>query len=70
MAEVGMKEIWSLNVDTAELRLILKALGGRLKPEDLDEAKSLGNDLSRMRANVTKNKIQASDRLLHDVGEV
>jgi hypothetical protein len=67
MAEMGMKETWTINLDINELRLILKALGGRLKPEDLETANELGIELSRMRANVTKNKIQAADRLLQDI---
>jgi hypothetical protein len=67
MAEMGMKETWTINLDINELRLVLKALGSRLKPEDLETANELEIELSRMRANVAKNKIQAADRLLQDI---
>lgn len=34
-----------------EMLLVLKALGGRLKPEEAELAKSLGNRLTEQRAN-------------------
>lgn len=66
---IKLKNEWTLTVDTIELRLILKALGGRLKDDDAVAAKKLGDNLSMSRANATKHAMAEADKLLANLGE-
>lgn len=47
---VRLRAVWSFDVDAADTRLILAALGGRLKDDDVQAAKDLGDRLTRQRA--------------------
>lgn len=67
MSDIGIKSTWTMTLETEELRLVLKALGGRLKPEDQDAARELGNRLSVQRAKASKKQLAHADRLLADV---
>lgn len=50
MARLERSHIHTLNLNPEELRLILKALGGRLKQEEAEAAKLLGDELSKQKA--------------------
>lgn len=52
MASLGMNPRFTLQVDLDELRLILKALGGRLRDDDgsHEAAEALGDNLTLQRA--------------------
>lgn len=50
MADIEMDVKWRPVLSTAELLLILKALGERLKPEEVEQAKTLGDALTVMRS--------------------
>lgn len=67
MSDIGIKSTWAVALETEELRLVLKALGGRLKPEDVEPARELGDRLSMQRAQATKTQLAHADRLLADV---
>jgi len=65
MANITIRTSWLIDVDTPELRLILKALGGRLKSnQEVNEAKAFGDQLTEIRASVTKNAMSQADALL------
>jgi hypothetical protein len=49
MGQMTMHPEWAFTVNNAEMLLILKALGGRLRPEDIEVAKELGDVLTRNR---------------------
>jgi hypothetical protein len=66
MAQISMQTDWRLTLTTAELRLILKALGGRLKPE-VEPANALGDQLSRSRAHATTNAMHEADKLMQNL---
>ena len=61
MAEVNHESTWNLSLTTSELRLVLKALGGRLKPEDIISADELGDRLTLLRSNATQSLITAME---------
>lgn len=67
MASLSMRPDWTLVVTTPELRLILKALGGRLKPEDIETAEALGDHLTAMRAHITANTMHEVDKLMSNI---
>lgn len=64
MAEIKLGQVWDIRLSTAEFRLVLKALGGRLKEEDIEEAKSFGDHMSRMRAHSLKDAAKNVDNVL------
>jgi hypothetical protein len=51
MHKVEMDVDWVFRLKGHEARLILSALGGRLRPEQREEAKRLGDELTVLRAN-------------------
>lgn len=67
MARLTIQTEWKIDLTTAELRLILQALGGRLKPPDMEEANALGNRLSIARANATTQAMQQADKLMQNL---
>lgn len=67
MAEVAVHSDWIVRLETEELRLVLKALGGRLADErEQQEAKDLGDKLTRIRARVTLDSLRQADKLLEN----
>lgn len=68
MADIGIKTTWTMALDTVELRLVLKALGGRLKnSEEAEAAKVLGDKLTRMRIEATKFALTQADKTLSNM---
>ena len=48
--ELSVRPIYQLGLDTSELLLICKALGGRLKEDEVDAAHQLGDRITEIRA--------------------
>lgn len=67
MAQISILTDWRLALTTPELRLVLKALGGRLRPEEVEEANALGDQLSRSRAQATTAAMQEADKLMQNL---
>ena len=67
MPNVTVTPNWSLHVDTAELRLVLKALGGRLRPEDLEAANELCDKLTLARSDSTKSMLAQAEQTIASV---
>lgn len=67
MANVVGKTEWQVTFTVVELRLVLKALGGRLKPEDVEDAKSLGDHVAKLRASFSKSHLESVDKLLKNI---
>lgn len=66
MSDVTIKSSWQCRLETDELRLVLMALGGRLKPEDIEPAKALGIRLTQQRWAATETQLEHADRALAD----
>ena len=49
MPHLDMEITWNLHLTTEEYRLVAKALGGRLKPEECEDAKKLADALHAQR---------------------
>ena len=64
MADLSMRSTWTLELSSEELVLVLKALGGRLKPEERDAARLLGDDVTLNRIDQTREQM---DRLEQNV---
>jgi len=54
MSSVNLKASWSFDLDPADTRLVLRALGGRLGSAEVVDAKELGDRLTRQRAAAAK----------------
>lgn len=53
--QIKFEPVWKMEVSNVEARLILRALGGRLKGEqEIAEAKALGDLLTKARADETR----------------
>ena len=59
MGQMIMHPEWAFKVNNDEMLIILKALGGRLRDEDIEVAKEIGDRLTKNRIaeldNVTKH---------------
>ena len=67
MADLDMRSSWVMRLETPELRLVLKALGGRLKDAEIAEAKTLGDHLTKLRVAATKMAMNQADKTLRAV---
>lgn len=57
---------WMFDTSNEEMLLILKALGGRLKPGEVAEAKALGDRLTKARADELERTVR---QLREAIGE-
>lgn len=65
MADIGIRSKWIVNLETPDLRLVLRALGGRLHGDDeVAQAKELGDKLTRSRAEASKTLMRQADQAL------
>jgi hypothetical protein len=65
MADVTLRPEWVVTLSGNEFTLVLKALGGRLgTPELVEQARELGDRLTSIRANSTKQLLQVADGAL------
>lgn len=67
MAELRTVTNYRLDLNNVELRLVLAALGGRLKEEDKAEADALGDRLTLQRVSNAKQLYEQNERLLRNV---
>lgn len=68
MADIYLKPVWTIALTTEELVLILRSLGGRVKGDaEITRAAELGDRLTVMRANATKQIIQQADAAIDAV---
>lgn len=67
MANINVRQSWLMDLETSELLLVLKALGGRLTPEDIKPARELGNVLTKIRAVATRTSLEQASHLLAKV---
>lgn len=67
MPEVGLRSTWTLSLSTEEVRLVLKALGGRLTCEEAPAAVELGDRLTVQRATATKTAMRQAEEVLSSV---
>lgn len=67
MPQLRMTSAWTIELGTEELRLILKALGGRLKDEDVPLAKELGDTLTNCRITETRSRLMQTDQLFRNL---
>ena len=64
MATLRTDHSWTVELSTVELRLVLKSLGGRLgSEEERDEARQLGDQLTRLRARCLQQDASTADQL-------
>jgi hypothetical protein len=63
VAWLKSKANWTLELSNDELLLVLKALGGRLQEEEVDEAKALDIRLSRNRATALQRMVATADQI-------
>ena len=69
MTSVSLISEWNVSLTTQEFRLVMKSLGGRLKPEEIKDAKNLGDRLTRMRGQALQKGLKDAERLLAVVDE-
>jgi len=67
MATVDMKAEFHLHLFADEMRLVRAALTGRLKPEDIEAAKTLGMEISKRQASATDTYLKQNQRLLENL---
>ena len=68
MAIMSMYEEWGFRVSKAEMMLILKALGGRLKEDELPAAKELGDRLTVSRIKEMEHVTETLRKSLREAG--
>jgi len=57
MSQLKIDPTWILELSTPDLRFVLKALGGRLKPDEVIIARELGDHLTQDRVKGTQEEI-------------
>lgn len=55
MSNVSLKATWIFDLDPADARIVMRALGGRLAEPEVSVAKELGDRLTRLRATAAKS---------------
>ncbi len=66
MPDLILRSHWTINLTTEEFRLIMRALGGRLNEDEIEIAKQLGDDLTKLRSKQMKTQVEISERLWRD----
>jgi hypothetical protein len=67
--EIRLQHVWSVVVETKDLVLILKALGGRLTEEEDQAAIDLGDRLTKLRGKALLYAARDGERLLDIIAE-
>lgn len=67
MAVLTHQDSWTMSLSTEELRLVLKALRGALREDEVQDARKLCDALTKQRASSAKQTLQWTERLLKDV---
>jgi hypothetical protein len=69
MSQLKLNPTWILELSPPDLRLVLQALGGRLKPEHVEKARQLGDRLTHDRVTATQREIDVlKENLPDDLG--
>jgi hypothetical protein len=61
---------WSIDLTTRELLLVLKGLGGRLRDDEIAEAKALGDRLSLLKGQQIDHHLRYNQKLLDKLEDV
>lgn len=64
MANVALKSTWVFELGAEDVRLVLRALGGRLSGDEVEAARELGDNLTRARA--AASRALASQLSMHE----
>ncbi len=54
---------WNINLNTAQLNIVLRALRGVLRQEEIQTASDLANNLAKRRVAITKGKLAEISKL-------
>lgn len=60
--QVKLDKNWTITFTPDEMRLIVKALGVRLKPEDIERAKQLGAEIAVLRCSEAKGLYESMEK--------
>lgn len=70
MSKLEIKQEYTLKLNIEELRLVLKALGGRLKYGDIQRAKEFGDTLSVEKVVAVRQISHENEKLARSLTEV
>lgn len=59
-----MSKTYTIKLSNHELNLVTRALGGRLKPEEVEDAKKLGESISVSKAKQTEQMLDENKKLV------
>lgn len=68
-SECQMDLRWRLLLEPRDSALVLKALGGRLKPEEVADAKALGDKITKDRASAAAAFAREMQKHSNNIGE-
>jgi len=60
---LSMKTTWTLSLETEKLNLLLRALRGVLRAEEISEAQSLATEIAEERVIIVKNSMNEISKL-------
>ena len=67
VAKIDVATDFHLALNAEEMRLVSKALGGRLQAEDVEPAKQLGNRISVARVKSIQHLARENDKLIESL---
>lgn len=67
MASLDIKMEWKISLTAEEMRLVCKALGGRLKEEEIGPAKELGDEITKRKAAQIEHMLKENQKLLKSI---
>jgi hypothetical protein len=69
MPQVNIKADFQLMLSPAEMRLVRKALSGRLTDEDIAEAKALEMAIAKLQASSTDEYLKQNQKFMENIGK-
>ena len=67
MPSMGIKISYRMDFDAAELRLVCKALSGKLEGKDIVVANNLANQITKARASQVKQMLEQTEKLAQNL---
>jgi hypothetical protein len=67
MPHVDIVNQYTIKCSARDFLLICKALGGRLKDDEIEDARALGDDLTKQKAGSIKNMAISNEKLLRNL---
>lgn len=67
MPSFNLRQEFTLTLQVTELRLVLKALGGRLTKDEIQAAKELGDEITVLRAKASHQAANENDKLMRSL---